>query len=117
VVSWRPWRDGGRRGRTYRDPTGINRPLGAWLSFCHHFSQIEVEPEPGYCEPTNLHICAVMESGARKTAALDALAAPLRKWGKQPRPSEQTERKRTYSLRKTLEAENREIAEASGKRR
>lgn len=80
-------------------PLELTAPLALGCLSVTISRKIEVEPEPGYCEPTNLHTCAAMESGARKTAALDAPAAPLREWEAAETERTEPERKRTYSLR------------------
>ncbi len=43
-------------------------------------SKADVSPETGYTEPLNLYVCALMESGNRKTAVLNKLMAPLVTW-------------------------------------
>jgi hypothetical protein len=39
--------------------------------------KIEIEAEPGYIEPGHIWVCALLESGNRKTAVIDAVRAPI----------------------------------------
>ena len=58
----------------------------AGLATCCH-KKFSVRPEAGYFEPVNLWVVSAMDSGNRKSAVLQAMAAPLIAWER-----EQTEK-------------------------
>jgi hypothetical protein len=63
--------------------------------------KIEVEAEPKYLEPVHIWMCALLESGNRKTAVLDAIRKPLDDYEDSERVRLEPELKRIASERKT----------------
>src|SRR5712671_3656475 len=66
--------------------------------------KVEVNPEQGYFEPLNLYTSPTMESGNRKTAVMNRLAAPLVAYESCAIDLAKPELQKLLSLRRTSEA-------------
>ena len=71
--------------------------------------RLQVQVTPGYIEPCNLWIMAVLPSGTRKSAVLRKAKAPLTIWEREQASRLEAEIKELKSKRNTLEARIKEL--------
>lgn len=71
---------------------------------CAAAGKLLIEAEPGYVEPGHLWLCAIAESGIRRTAVTQAAMAPITEWEKMERERLGPEIRHLGYQRKAIEA-------------
>jgi hypothetical protein len=90
--------------RATETPVELAALLGLGVVAASVARKVIVSPEPGYTEPVNIYTVVGMESGNRKTAALNAVRRPFVDWETSEEHRLKPEIRRITSERKTREA-------------